>query len=92
MLSNKNEWISYRAKILNTFYFISRTRNLPDGVKCVLLFLPFDRVTLAVDDCVRGDNAEGSRVGLDDFELDCAHASSNDESVSLKEVITHQIQ
>ena len=54
-----------------------------DGVESVLLFLPLDGVAVAVDHRVGGNDAERRGVRLDHFELDGAHASTDDESVAL---------
>ena len=40
-------------------------------------------VRTGVDDGVLSNNTVFCRVGLDDLELDCPHASANEESVAL---------
>lgn len=52
-------------------------------VEVVLLLVSLDRVALAVDDGILGDDAILGRVDLNDLELDLPHATSDDEEVAL---------
>lgn len=45
--------------------------------------LSLNRVALAVDHCVRGDNAEGRGIAADHLELDRSHGAAHNEHVIL---------
>ncbi len=63
--------------------FANSSRCSPHGVERVLLLLPLDGLPLAVDEGVRGHDAEGGRLGLDHLELDRAHPAADHEHVAL---------
>eukprot|EP00162_Nutomonas_longa_P010249 comp19803_c0_seq1/m.38279 comp19803_c0_seq1/g.38279 ORF comp19803_c0_seq1/g.38279 comp19803_c0_seq1/m.38279 type:complete len:345 (+) comp19803_c0_seq1:1442-2476(+) len=50
-----------------------------------LLVLALDRVALAVDHCLRGNNAVLWRIRLDDLELNSTHAAAHQEQIALSD-------